>query len=139
MLPGLLEQLKAQGCRFAALDSNGDLVNQPKPGGASRARPTKAGHVPEMEHAPPRKTSLGKPRPSGDPAICSFDGTWPYPPHWHRRCFKPSESLCVVVSTPAPKDPPMFDTNANLLFFAYVVIVAGLCPICERLANHFSR
>jgi len=33
----------------------------------------------------------------------------------------------------------MFDTNANLLFFAYVVIVAGLCPICERLANHFSR
>jgi len=27
VLPGLLEQLKAQGYRFAALDSNGDLVN----------------------------------------------------------------------------------------------------------------
>jgi len=47
--------------------------------------------------------------------------------------------LAVVVSTPALKDDPMPSASANLTFLAYIVIVVGLCPICERLANHFSK
>jgi len=52
---------------------------------------------------------------------------------------EPGEPLGAVSSTLTLKDDPMFDANANLIFFSYIVIVVGLCPICERLANRFSK
>jgi hypothetical protein len=44
--------------------------------------------------------------------------------------------LQVVLATFTPEDDPMLNANPNLLFFAYLAIVAILCPICERIANH---
>ncbi len=33
----------------------------------------------------------------------------------------------------------MANANPNLLFFAYLAVVVILCPICERVANQFSK
>ena len=56
-----------------------------------------------------------------------------------RDAFQRCELLKVVWSTLTLKDDPMLNVNANLFFFAYMAVVIGICPICERLANHFSK
>ena len=38
---------------------------------------------------------------------------------------------------PIPKENPTM--NPDLSFFIYLVVIVGLCPICERVANHFSK
>lgn len=32
----------------------------------------------------------------------------------------------------------MSHLNPNLVFFSYLVIITAMCPICERLSNHYS-
>jgi hypothetical protein len=29
--------------------------------------------------------------------------------------------------------------SPDLSFFVYLAVIVGLCPICARVANHFSR
>ena len=37
------------------------------------------------------------------------------------------------------KEHPVLNLSANSLFFTYLVIVVALCPLCARVADHFSR
>ena len=37
------------------------------------------------------------------------------------------------------KEHPVLNLSANSLFFTYLVIVVALCPLCARVANHFSK
>lgn len=53
-----------------------------------------------------------------------------------QRRWKP---LNVFMSPLTLKDYPMLNANPNLLFFAYLAVVAALCPICTRVANHSSN
>jgi hypothetical protein len=45
----------------------------------------------------------------------------------------------VALSTLIPKENPMATMNPDLSFFIYLVVLVGLCPICARLANQFSK
>jgi len=33
----------------------------------------------------------------------------------------------------------MMNANPHLVFFLYIAIVVGLCPVFEMMANRFSR
>lgn len=92
-----------------------------------------------MEHVPPRESNRGRPLPRTiylftnliEPIQALKIGMGDAVEH--------RKLLVVVIAIRNLKESPMFSAHANLIFFAYVAVVVGICPICERLANHFSK
>jgi hypothetical protein len=101
--------------------------------------PDLARHAPIREHVHPREHNQGDPRPPSAFPICLFNKAYPNRINWHVRCFLVDKSIeCVHAHNP-PKDDPMSNANPELLFFAYLVIVVALCPICEMVTNRLSH